>query len=80
MIPAKGQTKVWSIGCAKHIRQKKAATFGTEKFFIEFHGSDDEAYAFARDLSNLMKRTVDGKPVVFVIAENGVDSFDVGNP
>lgn len=72
--------RTWIINLGKHVQPEGVRRIGAERFSLEFFGSEDEACALARDFSNALKRTVNGKPTVYVISENGIDSFDVGNP
>jgi len=68
----------WTINIGKFVYD--GASPKAERFSLDYNGDEEGAYALARDFSNLLKKTVNGKPVIYVISENGIDSFEVGNP
>lgn len=68
--------RTWLINLGKH--ERTGGRFTRERFSLEFCGTEEEACTLAREFSNLLRKTVNGKPTVYVISENGIDSFDIG--
>lgn len=69
---------IWVINLGKHVQTGDRRRLDYERFSLEFEGDEESACALAREFSNLLRRTRDGKPTVYVISENGIDSFDIG--
>ena len=68
----------WTVTFAKHLFLPGVAKVSTERFSLEFEGSEEEAVAYGRELSTLLRKSVDGKPLVHVIS--GEISIPIGNP